>query len=148
MLLLKVSPSGLTGLKSDLALSHSLRDVLENWPGVAPAYLGFPDCRWKLVASVRSFDLRAGQQYRSLFKGAPPNPDFAASDADFANVCHIEVRPWSDAEFDVLMAKAPRLRSAIEVAGANLREIALVPFNTQLLAEVISLGASDEELTC
>jgi hypothetical protein len=108
--------------------------------------LGFQDSRWKLVASVRSFDLRAGQQYKSLFKGAPPNPDFAASDADFANVCHIEVRPWSDAEFDVLMAKAPRLRSAIEVAGANLREIALVPFNTQLLAEVISLGASDEEL--
>jgi hypothetical protein len=30
--------------------------------------------------------------------------------------------------------------------NANLREIAQVPFNTQLLAEVISLGASDEEL--
>ena len=171
VLLLKVSPSGLTGLKSDLALSHPLRDVLENWPGVAPAYLlidgldearggpaaadyrsliadvlGFPDGRWKLVASVRSFDLRAGQQYKSLFKGAPPNPEFAASDSDFANVRHIEVRPWSDAEFDVLMTKAPKLRSAIELAGAKLREIALVPFNTQLLAEVISLGASDKEL--
>jgi hypothetical protein len=171
VLLLKVSPSGLTGLKSDLALSHSLRDVLENWPGVAPAYLlidgldeamggpadaeyrsliadvlGFPDSRWKVVAAVRSFDLRAGQQYKSLFKGAPPNLEFAASDADFANVRHIEVRPWSDAEFDVLMAKAPKLRKAIEAAGAKLREIALVPFNTQLLAEVISLGASDEEL--
>jgi len=171
VLLLKVSASGVTGLRSDLALTHSLRDVLESWPGVAPAYLlidgldearggpadaeyrslitdvlGFPDGRWKLVASVRSFDLRAGQQYRSLFKGTPPNPEFAASDSDFANVRHIEVRPWSDAEFDVLMAKAPKLRKAIDAAGAKLREIALVPFNTQLLAEVISLGASDEEL--
>lgn len=44
------------------------------------------------------------------------------------------------------MAKAPKLRRAIEVAGAKLCEIAVVPFNTQLLAEVISLGASDEEL--
>jgi hypothetical protein len=44
------------------------------------------------------------------------------------------------------MAKAPKLRKAIEAAGAKLGEIALVPFNTQLLAEVISLGASDEEL--
>ena len=120
VLLLKVSASGLTGLRSDLALSHSLRDVLENWPGVAPAYLlidgldearggpadteyrslitdvlGFPDSRWKLVASVRSFDLRAGQQYKSLFKGAPPNAEFSASDSDLANVRHIEVRPWS-----------------------------------------------------
>jgi hypothetical protein len=171
VLLLKVSASGLTGLRSDLALSHSLRDVLENWPGAAPAYLlidgldearggpadaeyrsliadvlGFPDSRWKLVASVRSFDLRAGQQYKSLFKGAPPNAEFAASGSDLANVRQIEVRPWSDAEFDLLMAKAPKLRKAIEAAGAKLREIALVPFNTQLLAEVISLGASDEEL--
>jgi hypothetical protein len=171
VLLLKVSASGLAALRSDLALTHSFRDVLENWHGVAPAYLlidgldearggpadaeyrsliadvlGFPDRRWKLVASVRSFDLRAGQQYKSLFKGTPPNAEFAASDADFANVRHIEVRPWSDAEFDVLMARAPKLRKAIEAAGAKLREIALVPFNTQLLAEVVSLGASDEEL--
>ena len=171
VLLLKVSASGLTGLRSDLNLAHPLRDVLENWPGVSPVYLlidgldearggpadaeyrsliadvlEFPDSRWRLVASVRSFDLRAGQQYKALFKGAPPNAEFAASDADFANVRHIEVRPWTDAEFDVLMTKAPKLRKAIETAGAKLREIALVPFNTQLLAEVISLGASDEEL--
>jgi len=171
VLLLKVSASGLAGLKSDLDLSHPIRDVLENWPGVAPAclfidgldearggpadaeyrsliadVLGFSDHRWKLVASVRSFDLRAGQQYKSLFKGTPPNAEFAASGTDLANVRQIEVRPWSDSEFDVLMAKAPKLRRAIEVAGAKLREIALVPFNTQLLAEVISLGASDEEL--
>lgn len=171
VLLLKVSASGLTGLKSDLDLSHPPRDVLENWPGVAPAYLlidgldearggpadaeyrsliadvlGLADHRWKLVASVRSFDLRAGEQYKSLFKGVPPNAEFAASGSDLANVRQIEVRPWSDAEFDLLMAKAPKLRKAIEVAGAKLREIALVPFNTQLLAEVISLGASDEEL--
>jgi hypothetical protein len=171
VLLLKVAASGLTGLKADLGLTHPLQDILENWPGVAPAYLlidgldearggpadteyrnliaevlGFPDHRWKLVASVRSFDLRAGLQYRSLFKGTPPSSEFAASGADLANVRQIEVRPWSEAEFGLLMAKAPKLRRAIEVAGAKLREIALVPFNTQLLAEVISLGASDEEL--
>ena len=39
ILLLKVSPSGLTGLKSDLGLCHQLRDTLENWPGTDPAYL-------------------------------------------------------------------------------------------------------------
>lgn len=99
VLVLKVSASGVTGPKSDLGLSHPLRDVLENWSGVAPAYLlidgldearggladaeyrsliadvlGFKDNRWKVVASVRSFDLRAGQQYKSLFKGGPAKP--------------------------------------------------------------------------
>src|SRR6201998_2376277 len=171
VLVFKVSASGVTGLKSDLGLSHPLGDVLENWPGVTSAYLlvdgldearggpadaeyrnliadvvGFKDNRWGVVASLRYFHLRAGQQQKSLFKGAPPSPGFAASGVDLANVRQIEVRPWSASEFDVLMSKAPKLRRAIDVAGAKLREIALVPFNTQLLAEVISLGASDEEL--
>ncbi len=171
ILLLKVSPSGLTGLKSDLGLSHSLQGILENWPGAAPACLlidgldearggpalseyrdfiadifAMPDNRWTVIASVRSFDLRAGVEFKTLFKGMPPNPDYAVPGPDFANVRHIEVRPWSDAEFKELLKKAPKLRKAIQVGGQRLREIALVPFNTQLLAEVISAGISNQEL--
>jgi hypothetical protein len=171
VLLLKVSPSGLTGLRSDLGLSHSLQEILENWPGSAPACLlidgldearggpalseyrdciadifALPDNRWTVVSSVRSFDLRAGVEFRTLFKGTPPNPDYAAAGPDFANVRHIEVRLWSDAEFMELLKKAPKLRKAIQVGGQTLREIALVPFNTQLLAEVISAGISNQEL--
>jgi hypothetical protein len=171
VLLLKVSPSGLTGLKSDLGLSHPLRDILENWPGTASAYLlidgldearggpalteyrdliadtfALPDKRWTVVASVRSFDLRAGVEFKSLFKGTPPNPNYAAAGTDLANVRQIEVREWSDTEFEELLTKAPKLRRAIDAGGQRLREIALVPFNTQLLAEVIALGVTDAEL--
>lgn len=171
ILLLKVSPSGLTGLKSDLGLCHQLRDTLENWPGTDPAYLlidgldearggvalheyrelisdvfALADKRWGVVASVRSFDLRSGIEFKNLFKGAPPSAEHAAPGQDLADVRQIEVRPWSDAEFTKLLKKAPKLRRAIEIGGQRLREIALVPFNSQLLAEVIALGASDEEL--
>ena len=171
VLLLKVSPSGLTGLKSDLGLSHQLRDTLENWPGTDPAYLlidgldearggvalneyrelisdifALADKRWLVVASVRSFDLRSGIEFKKLFKGVPPSAEHAARGQDLADVRQIEVRPWSDAEFTKLLKKAPKLRRAIEIGGQRLREIALVPFNSQLLAEVIALGASDEEL--
>ena len=171
VLLLKVSPSGLTGLKSDLGLSHPLGDILENWPGTDAAFLlidgldearggaalseyrdliattlALPGNRWIVVASVRSFDLRSGVEFKSLFKGLPPNPDYAAPGQDLANVKQIEVRPWSDAEFKELLKKAPKLHRAIDIGGQRLREIALVPFNTQLLAEVVALGVSDQEL--
>lgn len=171
VLLLKVSPSGLTGLKSDLGLSHPLGDILENWPGTDVAFLlidgldearggaalsdyrdliaatlALPGNRWIVVASVRSFELRSGVEFKSLFKGPPPNLDYAAPGQDLANVKQIEVRPWSDAEFKELLNKAPKLHRAIDIGGQRLREIALVPFNTQLLAEVIALGVSDQEL--
>lgn len=171
VVVLSVDKSGSGGLKDNLGLSHSMRDVLENWPGTSPAYLlidgldaarGGPDeadyrnliaaalqlpgnC-WRVIASVRSFDLRAGQQYRALFQGAPPNADFAATGTDLANVRHLEVRQWSESEFEELLKKAPKLRKAIDAGGSRLREIALVPFNTQLLADVVGLGVQDAEL--
>jgi hypothetical protein len=37
-------------------------------------------------------------------------------------------------------------RVAIETGGAKLRELSLIPFNTQLLAEVVALGINAEEL--
>lgn len=171
VVLLKVSPAGVTGLKSDLGLSHSLRDTLENWPGTDPAYLlidgldearggaalneyrelisnifVLADKRWLVVASVRSFDLKSGIEFKNLFKGVPPSAEHAAPGQDLADVRQIEVRPWSEAEFAKLLKKAPNLGRTIEIGGQKLREIALVPFNSQLLAEVIALGASDEEL--
>ena len=171
VLVLSVDKLGSRGLNEDLGLSHSLPDVLENWPGTGPAYLlidgldaarggtadadyrnliaetlALPDRRWNVIASVRSFDLRAGQQYKSLFKGAPPSPDYVVAGQDMANVRHIEVREWSESEFDDLLKKAPKLRKAIDVGGPRLRGIALVPFNTQLLAEVVALGVPDTEL--
>jgi hypothetical protein len=171
VLVLSVNKSGSGGLKGDLGLSHSLQEVLENSPGTAPAYLlidgldaarggpadtdyrnliaetlALPDNRWKVIASVRSFDLKAGQQYKSLFKGAPPSPDYAVSGSDLATVRHIEVREWSESEFNELLKKAPKLHKAIDAGGPTLREIALVPFNTQLLAEVVGMGVPDAEL--
>jgi hypothetical protein len=171
VVVLSVDKSGSGGLKDDLGLSHSMRDVLQNWPGTSRAYLlidgldaarggpaetdyrnliadtlGLPDNRWQVIASVRSFDLRSGQQYRSLFKGSPPDAAFAVSGTDLADVRHVEVREWSVPEFEELLSKASKLRKAIRAGGSRLREIALVPFNTQLLADVVGLGVLDSEL--
>jgi len=149
------------GLRTELGLDHRLFDVLENWPGAKPAFLfidaldatrggrgeavfrtlmaavmALPSRRWRVVASIRSFDLRLGEQFRVLFRAAPPNAAFA--DANFSDVRHINIPPWSDEEFAALRARAPLLDTAIAKGGEKLRDLARVPFNTRLLAELIT----------
>jgi hypothetical protein len=154
---------GLNGLREGIGLAHPIHDVLQNWPGVEPAFLLvdgldasrdndsepaframideallLPGDRWKVLASIRSFDLRHGEKFRSLFSGAPPAPEFAAK--EFSKVRHIEVTPWAKEELDALLVQAPQLAVALVSGGERLRDLALVPFNTQLLAELITDG--------
>lgn len=62
-----------------------------------------PDQRWRIIASVRSFDLRSGRQFKTLFKGDPPDPAFEDASADFRNVRHVRVRPGDKTELDGLL---------------------------------------------
>jgi hypothetical protein len=153
------------GLRDELGLTHRLPDLLENWPGTKPAYLfidaldatrggrgeavfrslikevmALPGDRWRIIASIRSFDLKLGEQFRDLFRGAPPADNF--KDKAFPAVRHINVPVWSDAEFAQLLSQAPTLATAISQGGKKLRDLAGVPFNTRLLADLLSTGLS------
>jgi hypothetical protein len=153
----------LDGLSRELGLSHSVVSVLSNWPGDGPAFLfidaldatrggrseavfrtlieqvlSFPEARWRVVASIRTFDLRLGHQFRELFAGAAPNRSFF--DRAFSDVRHIHVPPWSENELNDFLAQAPEIATAISAGGQRLRELAQVPFNTRLLADLITSG--------
>jgi hypothetical protein len=153
----------LDGLRIELGLQHALRDALDNWPGSDTAFL-FIDAldatrggrsesvfraliaeavnlaggRWRVVASIRTFDLRLGEQFRTLFEGSPPFAQYA--DPAFPTVCHIHVPRWTDRELADFLEKAPAIGTAIERGGPRLHDLALVPFNTRLLADLISGG--------
>lgn len=167
----KAPVSGMDGLRSEIGLTHPVRSVLENWPGTGPAFLlidgldaarggpseavyrnlisetlELPDQRWRVIASVRSFDLRSGQQFKTFFKGAPPDPAFEDASLDFRNVRHLQVRPWDNNELDELLLQAPKLKAAIEAGGKRLFDLALVPFNTQLLADLVAAGVEPSAL--
>jgi hypothetical protein len=153
------------GLRDELALTHRLPDLLENWPGTKPAFLfidaldatrggrgeavfrslikevmALPGNRWRVIASIRSFDLKLGEQFRDVFSGAPPDNNF--KDNAFPTVRHINVPVWSEAEFTQLLSQAPALATAIAQGGKKLRDLAGVPFNTRLLADLLSTGLS------
>ena len=161
------SVESLEGLSRDLRLEHGLLEVLEAWDGTGPGWLivdaldatrggrgegifrklielVLTRCkRWRVVASIRTFDLRMGRQFRDLFPGTPPSEDF--TEPDFPNVRHVRIPPWSDTEFQQLLAQAPTLSAALADAPARLRELAYIPFNTHLLSELIdrAVGMAD-----
>lgn len=159
----RLSVNSLPNLAAEIGLSHPLRDVLRNWLGKQPAFLfidaldatrggenqavfrtliadllSFESCQWNVIASIRSFDLRMGEQFKHLFSGSPPNMKF--SETAFPGVVHIQVPPWTDDEFTGLLKSAPILAKAIETGDGRLRELAQVPFNTRLMADLISGG--------
>lgn len=157
------SVESLEGLSLELGLKHPLLEVLQAWDGPEQAYLVVDALdatrggrgegvfrsliervlelkgRWNVVASIRNFDLRMGQQFRVLFKGTLPEHSLA--DPTFAGVRHIQVPPWSEAEVGQLLSRAPALAACLAQAPARLRDLAMVPFNTRLLSELISGGA-------
>lgn len=150
----------LQGLKEDLRLDKPLIEVLEAWdsPGHGWLIIDALDAarggktegvfrgliqqvirkkmRWIVVASIRTFDLELGYQYRDLFTGPPPDRGHSAP--RFASTRHVQVRPWSDQELEDLLGRIPALRALIESGGPKLRDVARVPFNTRLLCGLIA----------
>ncbi len=162
------SVESLEGLSRDIGLEHGLLEVLEAWDGPGPAWLiidaldatrggrgegvfrtliegvvGRCD-RWRVVASIRTFDLRMGSQLRSLFEGTPPDSTYA--EPHLSSVRHIEITPWSESELQNLLSQAPTLARALSNAPPPLRELAAIPFNTRLIGDLISDGVDLLEL--
>lgn len=152
----------LEGLRDELGLKNNVVNVLEAWDGPTDGWLIIDALdatrggrgegafrgliervmalkgRWKVVASIRTFDLRMGIRFRELFPGQPP--DEAYRDPSFSTVRHVLVPPWSPTEFAQVLIQAPALGRALEGAPAKLRDLAEVPFNTRLINELLQSG--------
>ncbi|WP_371181109.1 hypothetical protein [Xanthomonas sacchari] len=159
----------LQGLSSELGLSHPVLEVLEAWDGAEPAWLIVDaldatrggkgegvfraliervvamNSRWRVVASIRTFDLRMGRRFREIFKGQPPLKSL--SEPEFSTVRHIRVPPWSQGELDELLHHAPLMKTLLGPASSRLRELATVPFNTRLMGELLEDGVVRTDLS-
>lgn len=160
----RYSVQDLAGLQRELSLEHDLVSVLEGWDGPTDGWLVIDALdatrggkgegafrtliervlrlkgRWKVVASIRTFDLRMGVRFRELFQGRPAHRDY--QDSAFSTVRHLEVPSWSPAEFLRVLDQAPDLRRALDGVPAKLRQLAQVPFNTRLIGELLRAGMS------
>jgi len=160
-------------LKLELGLQHDLVDVLENWSGSSAGLLivdaldaargskalivlqdlirrviGTVGSRWRVVASIRAFDLRYSQELQSIFRRpldeAAPD-DF--QDPSFFDIRHIKVPCFSAMELKEIRTRAPELDPVFESATPALEELLENPFNLRLVAELLSGHLNKSELT-
>ena len=164
----RYSVETLDGLRLELGLANDLVKILNAWDGPTDGWLIIDaldatrggkgegafrtliertialEGRWKVIASIRTFDLRMGTRFRELFPGIPPDPSFR--DQAFAEVRHVRIPPWSKAEFAQLLRQAPALERVLADAPPKLRELAEVPFNTRLINELLQSGVLAKSL--
>jgi hypothetical protein len=155
-------------LRDELGLEHDLLEVLDNWPGVAPGYLVIDALdaarsegvtrtlrllidrvvsrsgRWRVIASIRKFDLRYSLELRRLMAGDPA-PGF--TDPEFAQVRHLNVPLLDEPELAQVKGQSNELRAVIDAAGPHLGELLRVPFNLSLVAALVEGGMTAAELT-
>lgn len=164
----RFSVETLEGLSRELRLEHSLLEVLEAWDGHGPGWLVIDALdatrggggegvfrhiierlqekggRWRVVASIRTFDLKMGQRMRQLFRGPPPSKDLR--EPEFSSVRHVRVPPWSETELRQLLDRTPTLAAALADASPRLMDLAVVPFNTRLIADLLRDGSVRSDL--
>jgi len=164
----RLAAQSLGQLRTELGLEHELPEVLANWPGLQPAFLVIDALdaaranpagamvrdlirqvvesggRWRVVASIRKFDLRYGTELQQLFAGNLPT-QFV--DSEFQRVRHLNIPRFSDDELSRIGSESPPLQRLITNAPAELRDLLRVPFNLRLAAELLGAGISPDELT-
>ena len=79
-----------------------------------------------------------GKQFAALFSGKPPDVTFL--DKTFQNVRHVHIPLWDDVELQQLLSLAPAIDQAVKAGGTRLLDLARTPFNTRLLADLVTDG--------
>jgi hypothetical protein len=157
----RLSSESLGELKNELGLEFPIDQVLADWPGREEVILCIDGLdaarssdasrmmrdliqltlghdRWRVVASIRKFDMRHSTELRQLFQGAPPCPRFM--DQEFGRIRHVSLGLLDDLEVHAFKSQSESLTSLIEHANESLREQLRVPFNIWLAASVINSG--------
>jgi len=155
-------------IQAELALSHPLSEVLENWPGktgvlivdaldaarkfetqtalrdVIDSVLALSGGRWNVVASIRRYDLRQGREWARMFAGRPPVS--TNMDREFAAVKHVAVTALTDAEINQSSGPIPELAALFAKSSPELKLLLRNIFNLHLLAELLAKGVVSSQL--
>ncbi len=156
-------------LNEVLHIKNDLVDVLAAWMGASNAYLivdaldaardpklarklrsamtdvAAAGTRWRIVASIRRFDLKHSPDTQILFAGEP-TPEYA--DPDFNGIAHFKVPAFSESELKIAEAKHPQIAQLMRKARRDSTTLALLtePFNLSLACELIRAGVAVDDI--
>ena len=100
--------------------------------------------RWRVIASIRKFDLRYSQELQRLFHGQPPT-EF--NDPQFNGINHLNIPLLNDEEIGQIGAQSSPLENLISRVDDELCNLLKNPFNLRLVGELIGQGVAIETLT-
>lgn len=156
-------------LRSEIGLSHNLSDVLANWRSDRPGYVVIDALdagrgsraqqalmeliaavtqmagRWKVVATVRRFDLRYSPTLKELFPLAGADVAEQYTLAEFSRVRHFNIGALRPSELAQLDDRAPHLSDKVRRATLALRDLLTNPFSLRLFAELVAHGDSVDQ---
>lgn len=154
--------ASLGATRAELGMQYNLDQVLAAWDGPRRGTLiidgvdatrgtssvdwiprlarSLRDTRWRIVATIRTFDLRYGPSWQQMFPGAPL--DAAHADPAFAHVRHLLVSDLTEPELAQVRDGSPRLAEVISAAEARLATLLRNPFNLRLAAELAHEGVT------
>jgi hypothetical protein len=138
-------------------LGADIAEVLKAWDGPGPATLMLDgldahrsgpswladlvdelrDTRWRVIASIREFDLDHSLRWRSLFAGSPVLPA-GKNGSPRDRVRHAVVPGFDDGELSQVTGASPALASVLAAGDQRLRELLRNPFNMSIAAELIA----------
>jgi hypothetical protein len=151
----------LGSIRNEIGCTHEIVDILRNWPSTKPGFVivdaldaarteagasAFRDLigsilamngRWRVIPSIRKFDLRYSRLLKNLFAGSPPS---VYADPEFKNARHIDVPVLTDSELQQVQQQSPELGSIVQSAGVDFLKLLRVPFNLRLIAELVGAG--------
>jgi hypothetical protein len=150
--------------KVELDLEHNLDRVLQGWNGARPGTLVLDGVdatrrstsvdwlprlartlrgtRWRVVGSIRTFDLRHGEGWQEMFAGSPVDSNFA--DATFPGISHVRVGDLTDGELQQVKEQSARLAAFLDGADPRLLELLRNPFNLRLAGQLIDEGGESD----
>jgi hypothetical protein len=155
-------------LSDEADIKNTIYKILLNWPGVRPGFLVIDALdgarneqtaqfiktliervikelpRWRVVASVRKFDLRHNLELRGLFRGEPIADNM---DPEFESIRHINIQDFNESELDQIRSQSEALASLLKTEDPALTLLLKKPFNLRLIGELFGEGISADKLT-
>jgi hypothetical protein len=152
----------------ELGLENEVAAVLTGWTGSASATLvvdgldairgqdasrwlrdlvgALRPTRWRVVVSIRQFDLHHSLAWQLVFQGKPVSSVSERRDSQLPGVRHLLVGDLTEDELAVLPTASAQLAGLLLGASPQLRDLLRNPFNLSLAAELLTAGQSQASL--
>jgi nucleoside phosphorylase len=154
-------------IRDDVPLSQSLLAVLGEWEGESRATVlvdgldatrggplpwlvrlieGLTSSRWRVIATVRRFDLRNSPTWSRVFSGPPVSQQQEHLDGTLAGVRHFVLGNLSADELTAVAKTHPGVAQLQSGASEHMLDLIRNPFNLRLACELLSAGVSQASL--